>query len=33
MPDKPIINASMHTEFDTVVVEMPGARNAAATGS
>jgi hypothetical protein len=33
MPDKPIINASMHTEFDTVVVEMPPTRNATAASS
>src|SRR5437763_15699885 len=33
MPEKPIINAAMHTEFDTVVVEMPPTRNATATGS
>jgi hypothetical protein len=31
-PDQPIIHASAPTEFDTVVVEMPSARNAAATG-
>src|SRR5437773_894563 len=30
MPEKPIINAAMHTEFDTVVVEMPPTRNATA---
>jgi hypothetical protein len=33
MPDQPIISARMQTEFDTVVVEMPAARNSAATGS
>jgi hypothetical protein len=33
MPDQPIISAPMQTEFDTVVVEMPGARSSAATGS
>jgi hypothetical protein len=32
LPDQPIISAPMQTEFDTVVVEMPGARNSAATG-
>jgi hypothetical protein len=32
-PDRPIFTAPMQTEFDTVVVEMPGARNSAATGS
>ena len=32
-PDEPIINAPMQAEFDTVVVEMPGARNSSATGS
>jgi hypothetical protein len=32
-PDRPIINAPMQTEFDTVVVEMPAARISAATGS
>jgi hypothetical protein len=33
MPDRPITSAPMQTEFDTVVVEMPGARNSAATRS
>src|SRR6266700_1262965 len=33
MPDKPIINAPMHAEYDTVVVEMPPGRNAGAAGS
>jgi hypothetical protein len=32
LPDHPIINAQMNQEFDTVVVEMPGARNSAAAG-
>jgi hypothetical protein len=32
-PDQPIISTSTHSEFDTVVVEMPSARSAAATGS
>jgi hypothetical protein len=32
-PNEPIINAPMQAEFDTVVVEMPSARNAAAAGS
>jgi hypothetical protein len=32
-PDQPIISTQMQTEFDSVVVEMPGARNSAATGS
>ena len=32
-PDEPIINAPMQAEFDTVVVEMPGARTSSATGS
>src|SRR5947207_3865239 len=27
-PDQPVINAAMHQEFDTVVVEIPGARSA-----
>jgi hypothetical protein len=31
-PDQPIISAQTHSEFDTVVVEMPSARNAVATG-
>ena len=33
LPDEPVISTPMQTEFDTVVVEMPSARNAAATGS
>jgi hypothetical protein len=33
MPDQPILNAQMQTEYDTVVVEMPNARNSAATAS
>jgi hypothetical protein len=32
LPDQPIITAPAQTEFDTVVVEMPSGRNAAATG-
>jgi hypothetical protein len=31
--DQPIISTPMVTEFDAVVVEMPSARNSAATGS
>jgi hypothetical protein len=33
MPDQPIISGPIPTEFDTVVVEMPSARNSAATSS
>ena len=33
MPDQPVITGAMQTEFDTVVVEMPSARNSAATRS
>jgi len=33
MPDHPIIGTPLHAEFDTVVVEMPSARNSAATGT
>ena len=33
MPEQPVLNAPMQTEFDTVVVEMPSARNSAATAS
>ena len=33
MPDQPIISSQMHTEFDTVIVDMSTARNAATTGS
>ncbi len=32
-PDQPIISTQMQTEFDSVVVEMPGVRNSAATAS
>jgi hypothetical protein len=30
VPDQPVISTPMQTEFDTVVVEMPSARNSAA---
>jgi hypothetical protein len=33
LPDQAIISTPTQTEFDTVVVEMPSARNSAATGS
>ena len=33
LPDQPIVSIPMQTEFDSVVVDMPSARNAAATGS
>jgi hypothetical protein len=33
LPDQPVINSPAATEFDTVVVEMPNARNSAATGA
>ena len=33
LPDEPIISTPLQTEFDTVVVEMPGARSSAAKGS
>jgi hypothetical protein len=33
MPDQPVLSAPMQTEYDTVVVEMPNARNSAATAS
>ena len=33
LPDAPIISAQALTEFDTVVVEMPPARNSTAKGS
>jgi hypothetical protein len=33
LPDEPIIGAQALTEFDTVVVEMPSARNSTANGS
>lgn len=32
-PEQPVISAQMPSEFDTVVVEMPAARNPAATAS
>jgi hypothetical protein len=32
-PEQPVISAQMPSEFDTVVVEMPNARNPAATAS
>jgi hypothetical protein len=32
-PDQPIISASLQAEFDSVVVELPGPRNSAATSS
>jgi len=32
MPDQPVITGEMQAELDTVVVEMPSARNSAATG-
>ena len=32
MPDHPVITGEMQAELDTVVVEMPSARNSAATG-
>jgi hypothetical protein len=32
-PDKPIINASLEAEFDSVVVEVPGPRNSTAASS
>jgi hypothetical protein len=32
-PDQPAISTSMQTEFDSVVVEMPAARNSTATSS
>ena len=32
LPDQPVVSLSMHSEFDTVVVDMPSARNSAATG-
>jgi hypothetical protein len=32
LPDQPIINSQMLTEFDSVVVELPNARNSTATG-
>lgn len=33
LPDQPVIDSPAPTEFDTVVVEMPNARNPAATGT
>ena len=33
MPEQPVLSAPMQTEYDTVVVEMPNARNSAATAS
>jgi hypothetical protein len=33
LPDQPIITVPLQTEFDTVVVEMPGPRTSAAPGS
>ena len=33
LPDQPIISATMETEFDSVVVEMPIARNSSTAGS
>src|SRR5215470_5712217 len=33
MPDQPIISTQMHTEFDSIVVDMSTARNAATIGS
>ena len=33
LPDQPIITVPLQTEFDTVVVEMPGARPSAVLGS
>jgi hypothetical protein len=33
LPDQPIITGSTHAEFDTVVVELPTARNSAAAGA
>src|SRR5262245_54170225 len=32
LPEQPIISAQMNQEFDTVVVDMPGARNSVAAG-
>ena len=32
LPDQPVVSHSMHSEFDTVVVDMPSPRNSAATG-
>jgi hypothetical protein len=33
MPEQPVLSAPMQAEYDTVVVEMPNARNSAATAS
>ncbi len=33
LPSQPVITAAMQTDFDTVVVDGPAARNASATGS
>lgn len=33
MPEQPVLSAPMQAEYDTVVVEMPSARNSAATAS
>jgi len=33
MPDQPAISAKLQTEFDTVVVDLPAARNVTATAS
>jgi hypothetical protein len=33
LPDQPVISTSPQAEFDTVVVELPNARNSAATGA
>ena len=33
MPDQPVIEGGLHAEFDTVVVELPKARNPAASAS
>jgi hypothetical protein len=32
LPDQPVISHGMHSEFDTVVVDMPSPRNSAAAG-
>ncbi len=33
LPDQPVISTAPQAEFDTVVVELPNARNSAATGA
>ena len=33
LPDRPIIDAQMYMEFDTVVVDVPSTQNPAARGS